>query len=374
MSGRLTTDYRQDLALLKTRPQKVLAILILLAAVALPFTLSADITPPLGFPWKAWLTAANLALVATIGAAAFNLLLGYTHQVSVAHAAFLMLGTMVAAWMGSLHEWSFWLVLPVSAAVGAVVGAIVGIPALRFKGLYLLIATFGVHFFFLQGFKSFQVRFFGFNAMRFPSPEIPSWLHWLPFLSPDDEGRFLVRGDFRWYWVLLPIAALSVLFMSNVIRTREGRAFRAIAQHDVSASLIGINVTKTKLLAFAISSAFVSLAGALGSYYLRARGEDSFPFEVVLFYAIMVIVGGFSTTQGAVFGAFFFYMFPAFFDWARSDWPVLRDIGFLQDYANEINLAGFGILIIVVLVLRPGGLAGLWKSSKAYWAKWPFST
>ena len=374
MSGRYTTEYRQDMRLLRTKPQYVLAALVVVVAIAIPFILGLDYRPPMRFPWTAWMTSINLALVAVIGAAAFNLLLGYTHQISVAHAAFLMLGTMTAAWFGSLLGWPFFLVLLISTVSGALVGIVVGLPALRFRGLYLLIATFGVHFFFLFAYQSFQVQFFGFNAIRFPAPVMPSWITALPMFEGNADGEFLIVGNFRWYWLLLFFAVASVLFMTNVIRTREGRAFQAIAQHDISASLIGINVVKSKLLAFAVSSAFVSLAGALGAYYLGARGEDSFPFTVVLHFAIMIIVGGFSTMKGAVFGAFFFYLAPVYFEWANSQLPGLRSIALLQRYENEVNLAIFGILIIIVLVLRPGGLAGIWNAIKGYFARWPYST
>lgn len=374
MSGKYTTRYKQDMALIKTTPQRWVAVAVAIVALGVPFLFELDWTPPLGFPWATWFTAINLALVAIVGAAAFNLLLGYTHQVSVAHAAFLMLGTMVAAFLGSEMGLSFWIIIPVSAVAGAVVGIVVGLPALRFRGLYLLIATFGVHFFALLAFKKFNVKYFGFVPIRFDPPTIPSWLHWIPLINPDENGEFLIKGNFRFYWLLLAAAVLSVLFMYNIIRSREGRAFMAVAEHDVSAALIGINVTKTKLLSFAVSSAFVSLTGVLGSYFIRARGEDSFPFSVVLFYAIMIIVGGLSSMKGAVLGALFFYLAPVFFDWARADWPVISDIKFLQDYQNETNLAVFGILIIVVLVLRPSGLAGIWTSIRDYAAKWPFST
>jgi branched-chain amino acid transport system permease protein len=374
MSTRYTTDYRQDMRLLRTTPQRVIAVVLAVFALALPFLLELDFRPPFGFPWNAWGSTINLALIAAIGAVAFNLLLGYTHQISVAHAAFLMLGTMLAAYLGTILGVPFLAVLLVSAVAGAVVGALVGLPALRFRGLYLLIATFGVHFFFLLGYRTFQTTFFGFSAIRFRPPEIPAWLHWLPFVTPDEDGEFLISGNFRWYWVILPITVASILFMVNVVRTREGRAFRAIAQHDVAASLIGINVTRSKLLAFAVSSAFVSLSGALSAYYVGARGEDSFPFSVVLTFAIMVIVGGFSSTQGAVFGTFFFYLAPVLFEWARAEVPVIRSVGFLQRYANETDLAVFGILIVVVLVARPEGLAGIWQGSRRYFARWPFST
>lgn len=371
MSGRYTTDYRQDLRRFRTRPQRVVAVLLVLTAIVAPFVFGLNFRPPMGFPWSAWLTNINLALTAVIGAAAFNLLLGYTHQISVAHAAFLMLGTMTSALLGVVWGVPFFLVILASIIAGALIGALVALPALRFRGLYLLIATFGVHFFFLFGYRAFQVRFFGFSGIRFDAPALPGWI---PFLPEDPDGTFAIFGNFRWYWVLLIAATLSVLFMSNVLRTREGRAFRAVGEHDVAASLIGINVTKSKLLAFSISSAFVSLSGALSSYYLGARGEDSFPFAVVLNFAIMIIVGGHASMTGATLGAFFFYLAPPFFQWGTVHTPVLRDIAVLQRYESEVHLAIFGLLIIIVLVLRPSGLAGVWISTKGYFARWPYST
>jgi branched-chain amino acid transport system permease protein len=371
MSGRITIDYRQDLARFRTRPQRGVAIAIVLVALAVPFVFESGFRPPMDFPWSAWLTHINLALTAIIGAAAFNLLLGYTHQISVAHAAFLMLGTMTSALLGVVWGLPFLLVLLAAVIAGAAIGTIVALPALRFRGLYLLVATLGVHFFFLFAYRSFQLTFFGFSGIRFDPPTLPGWI---PFLPADADGQFAIFGNFRWYWVLLAFATFSVWFMSNVVRTREGRAFRAVGEHDVAASLIGINVTKSKLLAFATSSAFVSLSGALSSYYLGARGEDSFPFTVVLNFAIMIIVGGFGSMVGATLGALFFYLAPPVFQWSTVHTPGLRDIAVLQRYESEVHLAIFGFLIIIVLVLRPTGLAGIWNGVKGWVARWPYST
>lgn len=370
MSGRYTTDYREDMRRLRTRPQQVIAVLIVIVAIGVPFLFGLDFRPPLNFPWSAWLTSINLALVAVIGAAAFNLLLGYTHQISVAHAAFLMLGSMTAALLGVVWGLPFSLVVITSMVVGALVGAIVALPALRFRGLYLLIATLGVHFVFLFAYRAFLRQFFGFSGVRFEPPTIP----WLGFLADDPVRGFEIFGNFRWYWLLLAAAVVSVWFMSNVVRTREGRAFRAIGQHDVAAELIGIDVVRSKVLAFAISSAFVSLAGALQSYYLGARGEESFPFAVVLAFAIMIIVGGYGSMAGSVLGTFFFYLAPPLFQWATVHTPVLSDIDVLQRYESEVHLAIFGILIIVILLARPSGLMGVWTSTKGYFARWPYST
>lgn len=353
--------YRREMRLLRTRRQQVLAVLLTVAAIAAPFALTTDLVLPLGFPWSPWLNTINQVLTAIIAAAAFNLLLGYTHQVSVAHAAFLMLGACAGGYLGAVNGWPFLVVLVAAFLAGVLVGVVVGTPALRLTGLYLMIATLGLHFIALVLYRKFLVSQFGFAPMMLPAPVLPGWLG--QFLGGEPGEPFLVRDDFSWYWILLPFAVVSVLIMVNVCRSREGRAFRAVGERDVSAALIGINVTRTKLRSFAISSGFVALAGALGSYYIGARGEDSFPFILVLHYAIMIIVGGLGSMQGAVFGVFFFYGVRDVLGWALVSVPGLNSVQVLQRYPSELNLALFGVLIILILVLRPDGLAGMYQAT-----------
>ena len=247
---------------------------------------------------------------------------------------------------------------------GAIVGVIAGLPALRLKHLYLLLATLGVHFVMLLVWREYLIRNFGFVGIRFRDPNIPSWLHWLPFIDPDENGEFLINSNFRWYWVMMPITVATLLFMVNVVRTREGRAFAAVRERDVSASLLGVNVARSKLLAFALSSAVVSMSGVMGSYYLGARGEDSFNITLVLNYAVIIVVGGFSSIQGAIFGSVFFWALPEWFKWAREEVWIIRDIDFLSDHPSEIDLAIKGILVVIILVYKPDGLTGVWRTAK----------
>ncbi|GIU93339.1 MAG: branched-chain amino acid ABC transporter permease [Acidimicrobiia bacterium] len=374
MSGKYVNDYRQDLRLFRTTPKKVLLVVGLLAAIALPYLIQIQWTPPFGFPWKAWAKAINLALIWSIGAAAFNLLLGYTGQISTAHAAFLILGALTGAVLGEASAglgWSFWLVLPLGGVVGAVIGALVGLPALRVRGLYLFMATLAVHFAAILGFKMYQVAQVGFTGVRYFPPEVPSFLHWLPFVTPDANGQFLIQGDFRWYFVLVPITLGCLLFMVNVLRSAEGRAFVAIRDNDVAASLLGINVARTKLLAFAVSSAMVTISGVLLSFFVTARSDESWSIEIILDVAIMTVVGGFSTIVGGVFGAFFFFMTPVLFNWIR-DLPLFDRFTFIDTYGSQIDLAIFGVAIVLVLVFKPEGLAGVWEDTKRYFRTWPF--
>ncbi|MEQ8716768.1 MAG: branched-chain amino acid ABC transporter permease [Acidimicrobiales bacterium] len=361
--GRLT--HRQEMRKWRTPDQRMLAALTIFFVLAAPFILASDFSPPMNFPWATWFAVLNLVLIFAMGAAAFNLLVGYTGQISLAHVAFLVLGTIIGAQVGIIFDLTIWVALPTSAAAGALVGVIVGLPALRLRGLYLLLATLGVHFVMLLIYREYLQSRFGFVGISFPKPNIPSALHWIPGVNPDDNGEFIITGQFRWYWVIMPISVGTLLLMSNLVRTREGRAFAAVRERDISASLLGINVARSKLLAFAVSSAVVTMSGALGSYYLGARGEDSFDIQLVLDYAIIIVVGGFSSIQGAVFGSFFFWVLPEWFKWAREELWVVKEIGFLSDYPSEIDLAIKGFLVVLVLVFKPEGLTGVWRSTKS---------
>ena len=374
MSGKYITSYRQDMRLVKTVPQRTVFLIGLAIAIALPFIFQIDWDPPLDFPWRAWGKALNLALAWAIGASAFILLLGYTGQISIAHAAFLIVGALTGAILGRGAfglGWSFWVILPIGAAVGALIGVIVGLPALRVRGLYLFMATLAVHFAAILAFRKYQLATTKFVAIQYPAPSIPSWLHWLPFINPDEDGEFLIKGDFRWYWVLLPLTAACIIFMVNVLRTREGRAFVAVRDNDVAASLLGINVARSKLLAFAVSSAMVSVSGVLLAYFLSARSDETWSIEIILDVAIMTVVGGFSAILGGVLGALFFFWAPIGLEWIRG-FDFLENIDWVAKNGANLDVAIFGLAIIVVLVFKPEGLAGLWLDVKRYFRQWPF--
>ena len=142
-------DPRLALKLWHRPDQRALSAMTCFALVALPFILGTDFDPPMDFPWNTWFRIINYIILFALGAGAFNLLAGYTGQLSMAHAAFLMIGTIVGAHIGVIWGQSFWLCLPIAAVAGAALGVVFGMPALRLRGLYLMLATNGVHFIFL---------------------------------------------------------------------------------------------------------------------------------------------------------------------------------------------------------------------------------
>lgn len=371
---RVTTDYRQEIRSIGRTGSRGLAVTVVVLGILLPWAFSRDVSPPFAFPWSTWAAVLNLSLLSALGATAFNVLVGYTGQLSLAHAGFLTVGAMATGYLGTEAGLPFMVVLILGTVIGAVVGILVGLPALRLKGYYLLLATLGVYFISQLAWKEFLVANYGFVGMIVDRPQLPAFTSGWPLIGTDTGEGLILSNNFRWYIVLAPICILVMLFLSNLTRSREGRAFAAVRERDVSASLIGIDVARTKLLAFAVSSAVVTLSGALSSYYLSARGEDSFPFAVTLNFAIMIVVGGFSSIQGAIFGAVFFHAMPELTKWIRSEAPVLRDIDYLRTHSGEIDLLIFGALVVLVLTTRPDGLAGLWAQIKGWFTKWPFST
>lgn len=372
---RVSTSYRDDLKFFTRRSERVWAVIIAALAIVLPFLLTKSYTPPLNYPWRTWLAVLDLTLIAAIGATAFNLLVGYTGQLSLAHAGFLAIGAMMAGTVGPLWGWPMALALIVATITGGLVGVLAGLPALRLRGPYLLLATLGIYWIADLVWREWLKRYYGTTGVQFKRPALPSWMEGLPGIKADEKtGQFQFNSNFRWYWFLLIMAVLSITFLRNIVRSSEGRAFVAVKERDVSASLLGINVARTKLTAFAVSSALVALAGALNGYYLSAASESSFPITLTINFAIMIVVGGFSSLQGAVFGAFFFQSLPVITKWARAEVGVIKDIKFVTKHGPIIDNMIFGALIVIVLVFKPEGLSGVWRSIRNWFARWPFTT
>ena len=227
---------------------------------------------------------ANTIAIAAIGAIGLNILVGFTGQISLGQGAFLGVGAYASAlFSGRLFELfggtggtPFLVSIVLAALFTALVGTLFGLPSLRLKGLYLAIATLAAqqiiiwiitHTPDLTGGESFSLRptlLFGIN------------------LNQD--------GDFRFYWLLIPIAILVTLAATNLFRTRVGRSFVAVRDRDIAAEVMGINLFRTKLLAFAVSSFFVGLAGALLAHYRLVISPDRFEIGTSISFLAMIII------------------------------------------------------------------------------------
>lgn len=342
-SGYFKTSYGEHFVLLETRLQKISLAAAFVMLLAYPLVAS---------PF--FLGLANQIFLAIIGAAALMLLTGYAGQISLGHAGLLAAGAFTTGIMFKEFGAPFWITLPSSAIIGAVLGIIFGIPSLRLKGLYLAISTLALYF---------VVAFVGgeYETRRGFSTGV--------VISPPQIGGFLLNEGHRWYFVLLAIDILVMLFCINLVRSRTGRALMAIRDREFVAEAMGIPVRRYKLTAFVLSSAMTAVAGSLIGYYRGFVSVDAFTLNLTMEYVAMVIIGGMGSILGIVLGALFVVTFPYVVEGA------LHILPFPKEMANEvfaINFAAFGLIMILFLVFEPLGLVGIWHRIRNYFLLWPF--
>ena len=342
-TGVYQRSYRADLALRHTRVEYVRLALAFALVVVLPYVVS---------PF--WLNVLCQIGIAAIGAIGLNILVGYTGQISLGQGGFLAVGAYSAGVVATKSELSPLVGVLVAVLVTAAVGAFFGLPALRLKGLYLAIATLA-------------------------SQQIIVWLiiHWdwvtggvdALVVEPVEIFGWTITGDSQWYWVIMGLAALAAITATNLFRTGVGRAFIAIRDHDIAAEVIGVDPARYKILAFAVSSAYVGLAGALTAYWTQVLIWDRFTLDTSIRYLAMIIVGGLGSVSGAVYGAAFMIAVPAYLD--QLSLKVSSD-SFLAQDLPAIKLLIFGLTIVLFLVFEPKGLARIWERMKDYFRLWPF--
>jgi len=348
-SGYYKTTYAKDMALYPLPVARwTVAVIVALLCIA-PFALH-----------EYYVSILNLILVATVGALGLNILVGYTGQISIGHAAFMSVGAYTAANLAVRLGLPFWLTLPAGGLMAAAIGALVGIPSLRIKGLYLAIATLAGQL--IIEWTINHVSWISGGAQA--SIEVP---------RPALFGAQL-RTQHQLYGFLLFFAALAVIGTLNLVRSRIGRAFIAIRDQDIAAEIIGINIFRYKLLAFAISSFYAGVTGVLYTYYLGIANYEQFTIVTSIDYLAMIIIGGLGSILGSILGAIFVTLLPIAIRLAIENWGAFLFSGAdLNNVIPALRLMGFGGLIILFLVLEPEGLNRLWRNIRSYFRVWPFS-
>ncbi|WP_205696978.1 branched-chain amino acid ABC transporter permease [Conexibacter sp. SYSU D00693] len=359
-SRTLTRRYEDELRLFRTRwSQAGLVALVALWALT-PYVLADDF----------WLSVLDYAGIAAIGAIGLNLLTGYAGQVSLGHAAFLGVGAYSAGYLGSELELPFLLWLPAAALIGGLLGAVLGPFALRLRGNYLAIVTLGLVFLAEHVFRNLRDVTGGNSGRSVQAP---------PEVGPVDFSDLSFGGESfsnnqGWFWLVWGLVAVVALLAKNISRTRPGRALQAVRDRDVAAEVIGVQLGRTKVWAFAISSAFAALAGGLYGSYQQFVSPDEFSLFLSIQYIAIIIVGGVGTIFGAVLGALFLGGLPGIIERYSDSIPGVATSaggdGFISVFS--LNQAIFGALIVGFLVLEPRGLAALWLRAKAWFKAWPF--
>jgi len=289
-----------------------------------------------------------------IASAGLNIMTGYTGLISLGHAAFMGVGCYTAAFFAQQGV-PFFLTIPLGGMVAALLGLVVGIPSLRIKGLYLAVATLAMQFILVFIFREWEPVTGGVRGVNVPNASL---------------FGFELNNDTRMYYVIAFCAIALLIGARNLFRTRIGRAFIAIRDKDISAEVLGIDLFRYKLLAFAIGSFYAGVAGALLGYFYRAMTPEYFTLTLSIFYLAAIIVGGLGTMLGTILGAFFMTLVPELLralialiaQWAPRATEIL----------SPVQEVVFGLLIIGFLVFEPHGLVEIWRRVRRYFHLWPF--
>jgi branched-chain amino acid transport system permease protein len=362
----LNSTYRRDNRLIQSNSRWFWLIVLILALLYLPhlllerdlFGISLTNTQLLGVG----LSQINTTLIMMLGAIALNVLTGYTGLISVGNAGFFALGGGVGAFLGMQHHWPFLLILLFSAVAGALVGVIVGVPSLRVRGLYLLLATLAFQQIANYGFLRYQKANYGEVGVTFTSPNL--------------VGGFALDTDTRWFYFLVVLVALTIVGALNLLRSREGRALVAIRDQDIAAASTGINVPMVKLKVFGLTSAVITVAGTLYAYYLGVAEAGIYSIAFAIQFVAIIIIGGLGSVTGAVLGTLVLQLLPQVIDTTSTaigaDAPLIG--GLLADHPAQVNDIVLGLVIIVIVIFKPGGLNAIWLSCKRFFLRWPYTS
>lgn len=303
------------------------------------------------------LTQVNLMLIAILGSISLNYLTGCAGLVSIGHAAFYAVGAMAGAVAGTQWGWPFPLVLVAAALAGAVAGVIAGLPSLRVRGLYFVLSTLALHFIVVFLLSEYQYKFFDVVGIPFNEATV---------------GTIALDSPMRWYFFLLPLVTVFYFGLRNTLRSREGRALTAMRDHELAATAAGIDVRILRLKAFAFSSAIAAVAGALYSYYLTNVNAELFTINFAIQFIAMIIVGGMGSMAGSVMGAALWLLLPAVITGFASQMDGSAGVvGKLltQSKPQLVHLV-FGVMVILILIFAPRGLAGIGAQLRAVARSW----
>lgn len=348
-TGQFKTSYAADQAMLPIRQDRLAFALLLVAAyVAVPllandYWLRSILTP---------------FLVFSLAALGLNILTGYTGQLSLGTAAFMAVGAFAAYNLDvRVPEVPLLVSFAFAGLMAAAVGVLFGLPSLRIKGFYLAVATLAAQFFieWLFTHVDWFTNYSSSGVISAPKLEL--------FGLPVESARSR-------YLLTLGIVTVMALAAKNMVRSELGRSWMAVRDMDVAAEAIGINLMRTKLAAFAVSSFYCGVAGALWAYvYLGTVEPQAFDIQRSFEILFMVIIGGLGSILGSFLGAGFIVLLPILITNAGS---LVAGDAVSPDTVAHLEFVIFGALIIAFLILEPLGLARLWQIAKEKLRLWPF--
>jgi branched-chain amino acid transport system permease protein len=295
--------------------------------------------------------------VVAIGVLGLNLLSGVAGQISLGHAGFLLIGAYAQAILTTDYHLGAIPAMFLAGMAAAVASLVVGVPSLRLKGLYLAITTLAF---------TFIVR----HVVLF-AEKLTRGSEGMP-VEPLRLFGYPVKSDMPFFYVALVMLVLFVLITLNIMRSRIGRAWLAVRDHDIAARAMGISLMHYKLLAFMVSAFYTGVAGALIALQTRFINVDTFSVLISIEALAMIIVGGMGRIHGAILGTALVVMLPELlsfgFAMAGDNFKTL-----MADRIYEVKGLMYGVVILMFLRLEPEGLAGIWRKVKRFWVHWPLS-
>ncbi|HYF61145.1 MAG TPA: branched-chain amino acid ABC transporter permease [Burkholderiaceae bacterium] len=333
------TSYGQDIALAKHGGHRfwygALGVALLLAPLLLP---------------EYWLAQLSFVLIYSIVGLGLMLLAGFTGQVSIGHAAFLGVGAYTQAVLTGLG-WDFIPAIACAGLLSAAVGIVVGVPALRVKGIYLGIATLAFGFIVEEVFARWESLTGGNAGLHVKSPSVLG---------------AKIDSDVEFYYLCLALCVAVTLGVLNLLRSPTGRAFVAIRDSEISAQSMGINLAYYKGLSFAISAALAGIAGALYAHKIQFLSPEQFSLIQSVDLLLLVVVGGLGFVHGAFLGAIFLITMPQLIAIAK-DWlpPAIGQAAGLQAVV-------YGAVLVAFVLFEPMGLYGRWLKVRTWFQLFPF--
>lgn len=344
-NGQFKTSYAADQAIFPILQDRIAIVAILLVGfVVVPLVATEYVYTGILIPFL-------ILALATIG---LNLLTGYCGQVSLGTGAFMAVGAYAAYNLVlRVPDMNLLVAFAVAGGIAALVGVLFGLPSLRIKGFYLAVATLAAQFFIDWVF--IRIKWFTNYATNATAPEL------LLFGIPLDSAM-------RRYLVTLAIVVVLALVAKNLVRGATGRAWMAVRDMDIAAEIIGIRLLRTKLIAFAVSSFYCGVAGALwGFMHLGAWEPLTFDVNRSFQVLFMVIIGGVGSILGSFLGAAFIFAVPILINQV----PAALGVPISTALSSHLEAMIFGALIIFFLIVEPHGFARLWQLGKEKLRLWP---
>lgn len=345
-AGQFKSSYQADSQIFPIRQDRIgMLLLMVIAFVAVPLWASPYLFSAILIPF----------LIFSLAALGLNILTGYAGQLSLGSAAFMA--------VGAFASYNFMLRIPgipllaafvLGGLCAAMVGIAFGLPSLRIRGFYLAASTLATQFFVVWALTKVQ-WFTNYSSSGVITAQKMRILDY-QFDTPAAK-----------YLLVLAIVSVLALLAKNMVRSNVGRSWMAVRDMDVAAEVIGIRLMRTKLLAFAVSSFYCGVAGALYAFaYLGTVEPEAYSLDLSFRILFMVIIGGLGSIMGSFLGAAFIVLLPVLLN------ILAHALAMPTSVASNLELMVFGALIIFFLIVEPHGLARIWQIAKEKLRLWPF--